>query len=426
MKISILGVSVIIISFLFIFPTLNPVKVEAGGFYCPSHYECEQFDKVISGKANCPEGYDCIPFGMVPPDCPSGSVCYYKKKKSSPPLENPLEPKVFGMFISSIEPFSIYPGYEVVLKGQNLSASSSILITKDSKIITSLPQTSFNNESASSNIIKFTLPLYFVPGAYGLYLEGPDEKKSNSVSFYVTSVVPTSQNQNPTPASSTPSTPTLTTTPGNETTINSNYYNNYTPSNTDTTNNNNNAPNVSNTSTSGKFALNSTVQTTSNLRVRSTPSLTGAPLTTQPLGAQGTVKRGPINSDGYTWWNIDYLTGVDGWSVETYLTNSFDTTYTTNTTNVSATPTTTSNEDCFTFSNDLSLGSSIMDVMYLQVALIYDGFFIADSEKRPNSYFGYTTLAGVQGYQAKYGITPQAGYVRPKTRANLNLKYGCR
>ena len=33
----------------------------------------------------------------------------------------------------------------------------------------------------------------------------------------------------------------------------------------------------------------------------------------------GTVIGGPTVADGYTWWNINYDTGADGWSVEDYL-----------------------------------------------------------------------------------------------------------
>ena len=401
--------------------TLETKVVKASGFYCPSWYECARLDEVVSGKANCPEGYDCHPVLEVP-DCPHGYVCFIKTKKDTPPPQDTLNPLNFSVFISSIEPFSIYPGYEVSIKGQNLKASSSIMIMKNSSLMTKLEQNSIKSESAGTYTIKFTIPTYFTPGPYSLYLETPDGTKSNTVSFYVTSVVPTSSTPGTTPVSTpTPTTSSGNTTPasdGNQTYIdpttntNSNYYNYYTNTYTNTnTSNTDSASNSNTTNTGGKFALNSAVQTTSSLRVRSSPSLSGTLLTTQPLGARGVVRGGPRTADGYTWWNIDYSTGIDGWSADMYLNSDV---------------TGGNNDQCFTFSKDMSLGSSISDILYLQVAFISEGFFIADAEKRPNPYFGNTTLSAAQGYQVKYGITPQAGFVGPKTRANLNLKYGCR
>src|SRR3989338_1482826 len=39
----------------------------------------------------------------------------------------------------------------------------------------------------------------------------------------------------------------------------------------------------------------------------------------QPMGALGTVVGGPKSANGYTWWNINYGAGVDGWSTENNL-----------------------------------------------------------------------------------------------------------
>ena len=39
----------------------------------------------------------------------------------------------------------------------------------------------------------------------------------------------------------------------------------------------------------------------------------------QPMGALGTVVGGPKSANGYTWWNINYDAGVDGWSTENNL-----------------------------------------------------------------------------------------------------------
>ncbi len=70
---------------------------------------------------------------------------------------------------------------------------------------------------------------------------------------------------------------------------------------------------------STKFIVGDRVQTTTSLNVRSTPSTSGASLGTQTSGVLGTVTSGPTAANGYNWWNINYDTGVDGWSVEDYL-----------------------------------------------------------------------------------------------------------
>jgi Bacterial Ig domain len=59
-----------------------------------------------------------------------------------------------------------------------------------------------------------------------------------------------------------------------------------------------------------------TVSTDPSLRVRSTPNTAVAPLGTQLYQALGTVVGGPVNGEGFTWWQIDYDSGVDGWSIE--------------------------------------------------------------------------------------------------------------
>ncbi|TLY42810.1 MAG: hypothetical protein E6K59_08050, partial [Nitrospirae bacterium] len=68
---------------------------------------------------------------------------------------------------------------------------------------------------------------------------------------------------------------------------------------------------------STKFSLNDRVQVINGtLNVRSTPTTAGTLLGSQSIGALGTVIGGPVNADGFNWWNINYDTGVDGWSVE--------------------------------------------------------------------------------------------------------------
>ncbi len=63
------------------------------------------------------------------------------------------------------------------------------------------------------------------------------------------------------------------------------------------------------------------VQITANLNVRSNASITASKLGFQATGALGTITGGPITANGYTWWNINYDTGVDGWSIAPYLSN---------------------------------------------------------------------------------------------------------
>ena len=61
------------------------------------------------------------------------------------------------------------------------------------------------------------------------------------------------------------------------------------------------------------------VKVTSKLNVRKTPSLKSKLLGIQPAGALGTVIGGPVSADGYIWWNINFDSGKDGWSVQNYL-----------------------------------------------------------------------------------------------------------
>ena len=72
------------------------------------------------------------------------------------------------------------------------------------------------------------------------------------------------------------------------------------------------------TQSSTKFSINDRVQVSSGpLNVRSTAN--GTLLGTQATNALGTVIGGPTNAGGYNWWNINYDSGVDGWSAEDYL-----------------------------------------------------------------------------------------------------------
>ncbi len=68
-----------------------------------------------------------------------------------------------------------------------------------------------------------------------------------------------------------------------------------------------------------KFNLGDRVHTTSKLKVRGTPTSTGKAACTQPVNALGTIVDGPTTAAGYTWWNVNYDSSCDGWSVEGWL-----------------------------------------------------------------------------------------------------------
>jgi hypothetical protein len=69
-----------------------------------------------------------------------------------------------------------------------------------------------------------------------------------------------------------------------------------------------------------KFSVGDSVQTNSNLNVRTSPSTGEKTIVgTQPIASAGKVVAGPTTAVGYTWWNVDYVNAPDGWSVENYL-----------------------------------------------------------------------------------------------------------
>ena len=70
------------------------------------------------------------------------------------------------------------------------------------------------------------------------------------------------------------------------------------------------------------FSIGDRVETIQNLNVRSIPSISGILLGEQSTGSAGTVRKGPVTTNIFIWWNIDYDTGADGWSAEKWLTKS--------------------------------------------------------------------------------------------------------
>ena len=69
-----------------------------------------------------------------------------------------------------------------------------------------------------------------------------------------------------------------------------------------------------------KFSIGDWVQTTANLNVREGPGLGYAIIDTMPEGTLGQIVDGPVEADGYVWWDVKYVSGERGWSVEDGLT----------------------------------------------------------------------------------------------------------
>ncbi len=70
---------------------------------------------------------------------------------------------------------------------------------------------------------------------------------------------------------------------------------------------------------STKFVIGNRVKANANINVRATANSTGTLLGTQTTGALGTVTAGPTAQGGFNWWNVNYDSGVDGWSAEDFL-----------------------------------------------------------------------------------------------------------
>ena len=72
-------------------------------------------------------------------------------------------------------------------------------------------------------------------------------------------------------------------------------------------------------------SINARVRTTANLNIR-TAAGTGNPEISgggypgfAPSGSIGTVKEGPISSDGFVWWRIQFDAGYTGWGADNWL-----------------------------------------------------------------------------------------------------------
>ncbi len=92
----------------------------------------------------------------------------------------------------------------------------------------------------------------------------------------------------------------------------------------------------------------------------------------------------------------------------------------------------TSNRWCYTFNNNLSVGSTGNDVAALQTALAKEGFTMNSTETNSDT-FSESTASAVSGFQEKYssdvlkpfGLNYGTGFAGKGTRAKLNALYGC-
>lgn len=72
----------------------------------------------------------------------------------------------------------------------------------------------------------------------------------------------------------------------------------------------------------GKFQIGTKVRTAVSLKVRTGPGITNPEVThvnyrgSIPPGIEGQIVDGPRNADGYTWWKVKFITGVEGWCAE--------------------------------------------------------------------------------------------------------------
>ena len=68
---------------------------------------------------------------------------------------------------------------------------------------------------------------------------------------------------------------------------------------------------------SANFSQGDRVLIVEKIKVRSSPA--GTVKGSESTGALGTLVGGPVNMNGYTWWNVDYDNGVKGWSAEDFM-----------------------------------------------------------------------------------------------------------
>lgn len=147
------------------------------------------------------------------------------------------------------------------------------------------------------------------------------------------------------------------------------------------------------------------LETAAQVNVRTGAGTTNSVLCRQGAGTSGTVVQGPITAGPYTWYQVNYDSGCDGWSASNYLVTPGT---------AVATPSTPSAPS--TVSSGLSLGSTGSAVIALQQALARNGYF----KGAITGYYGPLTQGAVRAFQATHGIEV-VGNVGPQTRAALGI-----
>jgi hypothetical protein len=161
------------------------------------------------------------------------------------------------------------------------------------------------------------------------------------------------------------------------------------------------APIVTSPIVTPTFEVGTRVETTAALNVREGPSIDKGvePLCAQPLASLGTIISGPTTNGGYTWWNINYDTACDGWSVQNFLTPSAIA--------------------IGSITHTLSVGEAGDEVRTLQLILSDLGFY----KNEITGYFGNLTRTAVINFQTANALDA-VGVVGPKTRALLKEMTG--
>lgn len=83
------------------------------------------------------------------------------------------------------------------------------------------------------------------------------------------------------------------------------------------------------------FSSGASIVTVDKVKVRSSPN--GSQIGSQEAGATGVLVDGPYEASGYSWWQIDYSSGADGWSADAFLKTSTFTGVTTGDASISPT-----------------------------------------------------------------------------------------
>ncbi len=162
----------------------------------------------------------------------------------------------------------------------------------------------------------------------------------------------------------------------------------------------------------------STIRTTDRVRVRSSASITAAPISVQSTGSSGTIIGGPVQSNGYTWWQVSYANNTTGWTVADFLS-----------TPASASPVSTPTPNTASCSvplpstsESLSPGMTGGRVVSLQRLLNQH----IGTDLPLSAFYGARTTAAVQQFQCQYnivcgGTVSSTGYggVGPRTLQKL-------